>query len=382
QLDGAPLLLELPTDRPRPAVQTFRGATHSFALPQAVSEALKRLSQREGVTLFMTLLAAFKVLLYRYTGQRDILVGTPIANRNRTEIEGLIGFFVNTLVLRTNLSGNLTFRELLARVRQVCLAAYAHQDLPFEKLVEILQPERDMSHTPLFQVMLVLQNAPMPPFKLPGLTLSLLDMDSGTAKTDLTLFVVETEQGLIGSMEYKTDLFEAVTIIRMIGYFQTLVESIVANPNHCLSDLLILTEMERHRLLTDWNDTKRDYPPSQCIHHLFETQAERTPDAVAVVFEGEQLTYQELNCRANQLAHYLHEFGVGPEVRFGSCMERSLEMVVGLLGTLIAGGASVPLDPESPKERLAFMLEDSRAPLLLTQSHLLDRLPHSTVDST
>jgi aspartate racemase len=323
----------------------------------------------------MTLLAAFQTLLYRYTGQEDIIVGTPIAGRNQVEAEGLIGFFVNTLALRTYLSGNPSFQELLGRVREVALGAYAHQDLPFEKLVEELQPERDRSRTPLFQVMFVLQNTPTSALELPGLTVNSLNIDSGTAKFDLTLFMIETAQGLRASLEYNTDLFNVATITRMLGNFQTLLEGIVANPQQRLSDLPLLTAAEQHQLLVEWNKTTKEYPQDKCIHQLFEAQVEQAPNAVAVVFEGEQLTYRELNARANQLAHYLQVLGVGPEVLVGICVERSLEMLVGLLGILKAGGAYVPLDPMYPLERLAFMLEDASVSVLLTQARLVESLP-------
>jgi aspartate racemase len=379
QLAAAPPVLELPTDRPRPAIQTFRGATQFLALPKPLSQKLKVLSQRWGVTLFMTLLATFQTLLYRYTGQSNICVGTPIANRNRSEIEGLIGFFVNTLVLHTDLSGNPSFQELLGRVREVALGAYAHQDLPFEQLVEALQPERSLSHQPLFQVMFVVHDASMTTLELSGVTLSSLEMDSETAKFDLTLSIADGEQGLMGSLEYNTDLFETATITRMLGHFQTLLEGIVANPEQRLSDLPLLTQAERHTLLVEWNDTQVDYPKDMCIHQLFEAQVERTPEAVAVVFESQQLTYRELNRRANQLAHHLRSLGVDPDTLVGICVERSLEMVVGLLGILKAGGAYVPLDPAYPQERLAFMLEDSQVSVLLTQQRLMKALPaHST----
>src|SRR5919199_263585 len=375
QLAGAPSLLELPTDRPRPAVQTFSGATQLLALPQPLSQKLKALSQKSGVTLFMTLLAAFQTLLYRYTGQDDICIGSPIANRNHSETERLIGFFVNTLVLRTPLSGNPSFQELLGRVREVALGAYAHQDLPFEQLVEALHPERSLSHHPLFQVMFVLQNAPMPALELPGLTLSSLEIDSKTAKFDLTLSMEDTEQGLVGALEYNTDLFDAAAIGRMLGHFQTLLEGIVADPQQHVSNLPLLTQPERHTLLVEWNHTQVDYPKDVCVHQLFEAQVEQTPEAMAVVFEDQQLTYRELNRRANQVAHHLRSLGVGSDVLVGICVERSLEMVVGLLGILKAGAAYVPLDPSYPAERLAFMLEDAQVPILLTQQRLVSRLP-------
>ncbi|MEH1785598.1 MAG: non-ribosomal peptide synthase/polyketide synthase [Nostoc sp.] len=374
QLANAPRFLPLPTDRPRPAVQTFNGAYLEFALSSELTLRLVQLSQKQGCTLFMTLLAAYNTLLYRYTGQTDILVGTPIANRDRTEIEGLIGFFVNTLVMRTDLSENPSFNELLPRIREMALSAYAHQDLPFEMLVETLQPERDMSHTPLFQVMFGLQNAPMSEIDLTGLTVSSLPIESSTAKFDLTLSMENTSTGLVGGWEYNTDLFDSSTIERMTGHFACLLEGIVANPSDRISQLPILTASEQQQLLVEWNDTSVDYPQDKCIHQLFEEQVERTPDAVAVVFENEQLTYHELNCRANQLAHYLQSLGVSPDVLVGICVERSLEMVVGLLGILKAGGAYVPLDPEYPQERLSFLLENAQVSVLLTQQKLVEKL--------
>ncbi|MDZ7949845.1 non-ribosomal peptide synthetase [Nostoc sp. DedQUE09] len=379
QLQGAPRVLELPTDHPRPPVQTFRGATYSFELSNELSVALNKLSQQQGTTLFMTLLAAFQTLLWRYTSSEDIVVGSPIANRNRAEVEGLIGLFVNTLVLRTNLAGNPTFEEVLTRVREVALGAYVHQDLPFELLVEELQPQRDLSYAPLFQVMFVLQNAPMSDLKLPGMTLSTLAIESGSTKFDLTLEMAETTQGLFATLEYSTDLFEESTISRMAGHLQSLLQGIVANPQRRLSELPLLTEAEKHQLLVEWNDTKSEYPQEKCIHELFEAQVKETPDAVAVVFENEQLTYSELNKRANQLAHYLRTLGVKSEVLVGICVERSLSMVIGLLAILKAGGAYVPLDPAYPPERLAFILQDAQVSVLLTQQHLKENLPqHQT----
>jgi amino acid adenylation domain-containing protein len=356
-------------------VQTFHGRTDQFSLDADLTHKLKCLSQQSGITLFMLLLAAFVTLLSRYSGQEEIIVGSPIANRNRREIEPLIGFFVNTLVLRTDMSGNPSFAELLARVRQVTLDAYAHQDLPFEQLVEALQPERSLSHSPLFQVMFTLQNTPLEKVELPGLTLTFLKQEGVTAKFDLTLSMSESDQGLMGAWEYNTDLFEVSTIARVAGHFQTLLAAIVANPQQCLAELPLLTAAERHQLLVEWNDTQTAYSQDKCIHQLFEAQVERTPEAVAVVFEDQQFTYRELNVRANQLAHHLQALGVGPEVLVGICVERSLEMVVGLLGILKAGGAYVPLDPTYPSERLAFMLVDARTPVLITQQHLAARLP-------
>jgi amino acid adenylation domain-containing protein/thioester reductase-like protein len=379
QLANAPTFLPLPTDRHRPAVQTFNGAYLEFALSIELTQQLTKLSQQQGCTLFMTLLAAYNTLLYRYTGQEDILVGTPIANRDRTDIEGLIGFFVNTLVMRTDLSENPSFNELLPRIREMALSAYAHQDLPFEMLVEALQPERDLSYTPLFQVMFVLNNAPTSEVELTGLSVSSLPIESAIAKFDLTLSMENTSTGLVGGWDYNTDLFDGSTIERMTGHFLTLLEAIVANPSERISQLPILTAFEQQQLLVEWNDTQVDYPQDKCIHQLFEEQVERTPDAVAVVFENEQLTYQELNSRANQLANYLQTLGVKPDVLVGICVERSLEMVVGLLGILKAGGAYVPLDPEYPQERLSFMLEDAQVSVLLTQQHLVEKLPEHQV---
>ena len=367
RLSGAPALLELPTDHPRPALQSYCGACELMQLSPTLSEGLKALSRREGVTLFMTLVAGFKVLLSRYSGQEDVVVGSPIAGRTRREFEHLIGFFVNTLVLRTDLSGDPTVRELLGRVREMAMGAYAHQDLPFEKLVEELRPPRSLSYSPLFQVLLVLQNAPRADMEIAGLEVRSEAVHSGTSKFDMTLSVEETSAGLRGTLEYNTDLFDAVTIRRMLGHYQRLLEGIVADPGQPISRLPLLTEDERHQLLVEWNNTACDYPADRCVHQLFEEQVERTPDAVALVFEDQELTYGELNARSNQLAHYLQSQGVGPETLVAICMERSLEMVVGLLGILKAGGAYVPLDPEYPAERLAFMLQDAQAPVLLTQ---------------
>jgi amino acid adenylation domain-containing protein len=367
--------LHLPPDPPHPAVQTFRGARHVLTLSPTLTQALKTLSQQHGVTLFMTLLAAFQTLLHCYTGQNDIAVGSLIANRDRVELEGLIGFFVNTLVLRTNLSDDPSFRELLTRVRDVTLEAYEHQAVPYEKLLEELQPPRDLSRNPLFQVMCVLHNTPHQVLELPGLTVDPLEIDPGTARFDVTLEFWETPEGLCGRFEYSTDLFEAATMARMSGHLQTLLEGIVADPEQRLSLLLLLTAEERHRLLVEWNTTTAPSPDAQCIHGLFEAQVTRTPDAVAVICGDESLTYHELNRRANQVAHYLLALGVGPEAMVGLCIERSLAMVVGLLGILKAGAAYLPLDPTYPSERLGFMLEDAQPPVVLTHERLVSSLP-------
>jgi amino acid adenylation domain-containing protein len=378
QLEGISVL-NLPTKQLRPAVPSYRGAKQFLELPHSLTQALEALSYQEGVTLFMTMLAAFQTLLYRYTQQEDIVVGSPIANRNRSELEGLIGFFVNSLVLRTDFSGKPTFRELLNRVREVTLGAYSHQDLPFEKLVEELHPERDLSRNPLFQVVFSLQNTPIVALELPGLTLSLFEFDSKTAKLDLEFHLWQDLDTLKGQMVYSTDLFDDTTITQMLRHFQTLLESIVANPEQRLSDLSLLTEEERQELLIDWNDTKKDYPENKCFHQLFEAQMEDTPDAIefsarsaiAVVFDNHQLTYCELNIRANQLAHYLQKLGVVPDVIVGIGVEKSLETIVTLLGILKAGGAYLPLDPSLPQERLKFMLKDAQVSVLLTQEKWL-----------
>jgi amino acid adenylation domain-containing protein len=377
QLAGAPAVLELPADYPRPAVQSFRGAHQSLTLSAELSNGLKALSQREGVTLFMTLLAAFETLLSRYSGQQEIVIGTPIAGRNRAETENLIGFFINTLVLRTDLSGNPGFEELLRRVREVTLGAYAHQEVPFEKLVEELQPERDMSRTPLFQVMLVLQNATATEVvKIEGLEVSGVGGESGTAKFDLTLSVSETGDGRLQALwEYNTDLFKSDTIGRMMDHFEVLLGAVVANPEQQLSKLKLLSDEEQEQILVHWNSTAVEYPRGKCLHQLFEEQVERTPGAVAVVYEGDQLTYNELNVKAQRLANHLKILGVGPESLVGLCVERSLEMMVGLLGILKAGGAYVPIDPSYPAQRLSFMLADAQVRVLLTQQRLVPSLP-------
>jgi amino acid adenylation domain-containing protein len=375
QLGGSPAVLELPTDRPRPAVQTNQGSFLTCEIGKELTEALKELSRREGVSLYMLLLAAFKTLLARYAGQEQVVVGTPIANRNWIDIENLIGFFVNTLVLRTDLSGNPPFRELLKRIREVTLGAFAHQDVPFEKLVEELQPERDTSRTPLFQVMFSLQNAPMPSLELSHVTMTLLQDESTTAQFDLTLDVTERPHGMECLLEYNTDIFEHSTAQRILTHFSNLLESIADNPQQRLRELPLLTEAERRKILVQWNDTAHDYPHERCIHQLFEEQVERTPQAAALVFSDERITYAELNHRANQLGHYLRQIGVRPETRVGILLKRSVEMPVALLAILKAGGAYVPFDPSYPPERLRYMLEDSDVSVLLTQECLLAGLP-------
>lgn len=373
RLEGAPASLDLPSDRRRPPVRTSRGAAHQFTLPADLSAEVRRLSQQERVTPFMVLLAAWKTLLWRYAGQDDIVVGSPHANRNRTEIEDLIGFFVNTLVLRTNLSGHLSFQELLARVRETTISAQAHQDLPFEKLVEEIQPDRDPSRTPLFQVVFVFQNAPMREMEAPGLILKRLDLPTETSKFDLSLTITDAEPSLPAVIEYSTDLFEGATIRRMLTHFQNLLKGAVADPGQRLSELPLLTEVERRQLL-EWNRSGARYPAETCLHQLFEAQVAQTPNAVAVAFEGARFSYQQLNARANQLGRHLRALGVGPDVLVGLYLDRSLDLVVAMLAVLKAGGAYLPLDLAYPPDRLAFMLEDSQTTLLITKrSRVEDR---------
>ncbi len=375
KLAGAPALLELPADRPRAAVQSFRGAQLFTLLPEDLSQDLRALSQREGVTLFMTLLTAFKALLARYTGADDLVVGSPIAGRTRSETENLIGFFVNTLVLRTDLSGDPTFREALQRVRETALAAYDHQDLSFDRLVAELQPERSLSYNPLFQTAFALQSELSGDRKLSGLKLTPLKLGSVTAKFDLFVSLSDTPDGLRVTAEYSTDLFDPSTMQRFLGHYQNLLTGIVSNPARRISELPLLTEAERHQVLVEWNDTQRSYPDNACLQQLFEAQVARTPDAVAVQSEEMTLTYRELNQRANQLAHYLQAAGIGPDRLVGIFTERSLLTVIGILGILKAGGAYLPLDTTYPRARLSFMLADAEAPVILTQQKLLLHLP-------
>src|SRR5579871_518387 len=374
QLAGAPTLLELPTDRPRPHLQTSRGAILRRELSPELTQKLKALGQQEEATPFMTLLAAFQALLSRYSGQDQILVGTPIANRTQPEMEGLIGFFLNTLVLRGDLSGDPNFREFLRRVRETALGAYAHQDLPFEKLVEELQPERSLSHAPIFQVMLIFQNAPREVLDLEGLKVESLRNEGVTAKFDLLLAMSDSGGKLRMGLEYNTDLFDRQTIQRLLSHFEVLLEGIVEDPEQKLSRLPLLTGAERRQILVEWNDTRAPYP-DQRLHQRVEAQAERMPDAPALRFESASLTYHELDQRANQVAHHLRTLGVGRGTFVGVAMERSLELLVALLGVLKAGAAYVPLDPDYPAERLAYMLQDARVPVLLSQEAVLARLP-------
>lgn len=378
QLLDAPPLHQLPTDRARPPVQTFEGRMVEFTIGAQLTRELQYLSQQSGSTLFMTLLAGFNLLMFRYSGTEDLVVASPIANRNRKEIEPLIGFFVNTLALRADLSGNPTFLELLQQVRQTTQDAYAHQDLPFEYLVEELQPERHLNYNPVVQIVFALQNAPTESSQLPGLSVSPLESKMQTVRFDIEVHLWEVEGSLKGYWVYNSNLFEAATMQRMMSHFESVLAAVVAAPQQRISQVPLLTEAERHQILVEWNDTTTDYPKQKCVHQLFEEQVARTPEATALLgtcFGEEEVTYGELNRRANQLAHHLIGLGVGPEVLVGLMVERSLEMVVALLAILKAGGAYVPLDPAYPEERLAFMLEDTQVPVLLTQEKFVPLLP-------
>jgi amino acid adenylation domain-containing protein len=367
ELAGAPTVLEVPADRPRPAAQTYRGGLQRVTLPSDIADAVRGLARREGATLFMTLLAAFQALLHRLTGQPDVLVGSPVANRNRPEVEGLVGFFVNTLVLRGRFPDGASFRDAVQTARRAALDGYAHQDLPFEQLVVELRVERSLAWSPLFQVMLVLQSGGFPVPEMPGLRAETVALETDTAKFDLLLEARDSEEGFQLTLEHSTDLFDASTAARLLERFRVLLEAAAADPETAVSRLPVMSEAERLEL-AGWNRTAVEYP-DVCLHELIEAQVERTPDAVAVVFESETLTYRELDERASALASHL------PATLVGVCAERSLEMVVGLVAVLKAGGAYVPLDPAYPAERLAFMLEDAAVPVLLTQAHLVERLP-------
>ena len=374
-LNGAPASVDLPADRARPPQMNYRGSTFLFELPAELSESLTALSRREGVTQFMTLLAAFKALLWRYTGQSDILVGTPVANRNREELEGLIGFFVNTLALRTDCSGDPAFRELLHRVREVSLGAYAHQDLPFELLVEELHPERDLSRNPIFQLVFDLQTAPAHTLELTGLTLRPHEFTSESTRFDLELHLTSTGEGILGALVYSTSLFTDSTIRQMAERYRTFLEAVVINPEQRASGVELLTSAERNKLLFEWNDTVRSLPNESCIPDLFETWVTQTPEKIALAYGDERMTYGELNRRANQLAHYLKAYGAGEETRIGIYLERSLEMIVAVLGVLKAGATYVPLELAYPEQRLLFMLDDAGVGLVLSVEALQEKLP-------
>jgi len=374
QLGGQLPLLDLPVDHPRPPVQTYNGRTEHMVLDQGLVDGLNRLCNESGATLFMVLLAAVGVFLSRMTGQEDLIIGTPVAGRDRVELEHLIGLFVNTLPLRLNVVGDLGFLEFLDLVKKTALDAYAHQEYPFDELVDRIKPVRDLSHPPVFSVMFQVNRA-LPGIVVEGLKVLPYPIHGEHARFDLTITFIEMSNGLQCDIEYNTDLFETSTIRQMLRHLQVLLQGIVRHPDRRITSLPLLSDDERHQLLVEWNRTDIDYPSTQCLHQLFEAQVAKTPDATAVVFENEQLTYQQLNWRANQMACRLSEMGVGPEVLVGICMERSLEMVVGLLGILKAGGAYVPLDPRYPMARLAFMIENTQMRVIVTQRALVQRLP-------
>ncbi|MFO0758294.1 MAG: non-ribosomal peptide synthase/polyketide synthase [Byssovorax sp.] len=374
-LGDAPVALDLPTDRPRPAVPTHRGARRPIAFSPALSRALVTLSREQGVTLFMTLLAALGVLLHRLTGQRDLLVGTPIANRSRAETEALIGFFLNTLVLRLKPSPEQAFSALLAEVKKTALGAYAHQEVPFERLVQELSPGRDLSRAPLFQVLFSLQNAPGEALELPGLDRRSWGVENTTSKFDLSILLAEGDQGIFGSVIYSLDLFDAATIDRWIGHLQILLEALAADPSLPVGDLPLLSGEERRRILVAWNDTDFSFQTDLFAHQLFEREARRAPDAIALLFEDRTLTYRALDAMSRRLAARLAALGAGPDRLVGVCLPRSLDMVVAVLAVLRAGAAYVPLDPEYPRERLGFMIEDAAVPVLVTWTEIAERLP-------
>jgi amino acid adenylation domain-containing protein len=375
RLAGAPSSLDLPTDRPRPPVQTFNGAKLPIRLSRALADQLVAFSRAQGATLFMTLLAGFQLLLSRYSNQDDIVVGVPIANRNRAELEEMIGFFANTLALRAKVSNGATFREVLTQVKDNTLSAYDHQDLPFEKLVEEIHPDRNLGQNPLFQVMFSLQNLVRPDFELAGLKLRFMDLGETTAKFDISVFLSETAQGVEGRIEYNTDLFDQLRIQRMIEHYRVLLSAAVSDPDRKAVELPVLTADERAQIVVDWNATQTEYPRNIPMHRLFEQQAERTPKAIALAMGSERITYRALDERANQLAHHLVECGVGAQTLVGIYLERSINMVVALLATLKAGGAYVPLDPAYPRDRIAFIVEDASLRVLITEGSLLGTLP-------
>jgi amino acid adenylation domain-containing protein len=395
KLAGELPTINLPSDRPRPSVQTYQGASHRFKLTEELTSKLKELARSNGVTLYTLLYAVFQVLLYRYTGQEDILVGSPTAGRNQTDFAEIVGYFSNPVVLRSQISGDSTFKAFLAQAQKTVLEAIAHQDYPFALLVEKLQPKRDPSRSPIFQVSFSLQkpqkfeavvdlltsSEPKTRLNWGGLILEPFEMAQQEGEFDLTLELIETKKSLVGVFNYNVDLFDVSTIRRMVGHFQTLLEGILAHPEERIEKLPLLTAEERHQLLVEWNNNSigglYNDLPNKCIHELFEAQVEKTPDAIALVFENKQLTYSQLNAKANKIAHHLQALGVRPSVLVGICMERSLEMVVGVLGILKAGGSFVPLDPAYPRSRLAFMLEDAKVSILLTKDILVEKLPES-----
>ncbi|HEX2925216.1 MAG TPA: amino acid adenylation domain-containing protein, partial [Ruminiclostridium sp.] len=374
KLSGAKTVLELQTDYPRPPVQTYHGDRKYITLPSEICQPLRELSLQKGVSLYMTLLSAFTILLYRYTRQDDILVGSPIANRDQVETEGLIGLFVNTLVMRTDLTGNPNFLELLERVKETALEAFSNKNLPFEKLVEEVQTDRNLSYSPLFQVMFALQNTPIPELKLSDFDVHLLEIGCVAAKCDIEVNLWDDESGIHGWFDYNIDLFDSSTIERMIGHYIKLLGSIVGNPTQNISKFQYITDTELQQVVTEWNNTAKQYRQDKCLHQLFEEQAECYPDRTAVVFGNDSLTYKEFNYRANQVANYLRKCDVGPDKLVGVCMERSLEMVIALYSIMKAGGAYVPLDPGYPKGRLQYMLENSSVDIILTQEKFSELL--------
>ena len=378
-LKGEPPVTELPPDHPRQEGASFRGSSRSRALGPELSRALTSLASNANATLFMVLLATFKALLFRYTRQEDIIVGSPIAGRNRIETEDLIGFFVNTLPLRTSVDGALTFEELLRRVRETTLGAFANQDLPFEKIVEGLRPNQSLSHMPFSKVMFALQREALDTIHWPGLTIEFLETESSTAKFEITCTVRETRHGLQARVEYNSDLFASPTIDRLLAHYANLLEGIVANPKQQVADLPLLGDAERKQLLS-WGDHRAEYPGDRCLSQLFEEQVLRCPEAIAVLSEAHALTYRELNARANQLARYLKRVGLKSEAPVGLCVKGAAEMALGSLAVLKAGGTYVPLDPRCPKERLAFMLKDLQSPVLLTQQSLLGNIPRDPAE--
>ncbi|MDO9140569.1 MAG: amino acid adenylation domain-containing protein, partial [Methylobacter sp.] len=380
-LAGAPELLELPADRPRPPVQSYVGDSIELKLSAELTAGLRQLSRRHGTTLFMTLLCGWSALMARLSGQQDVVIGTPVANRQHAETESLIGFFVNTLALRVVVDDDPSVAQLLNQVKATTLSAYAHQDLPFEQVVEAVKPSRSMSHSPIFQVMLALNNTPKgDALTLPGLCLSPVTRPSTTTQFDLTLSLTEADDVIVASLDYAIDLFDAATVERWAGHLQELLNGMVADDQQRVSQLPILTQAEIGHIVIDWNDTEADYDQNNNLHQLFEQQAEKTPDAVAVVFEGLSLSYAEVNAKSNRLAHYLRAKGAGPAVLIGLCVDRSPEMIIGLLGILKAGSAYVPLDTDYPEDRIAYMINDAGMPLLLTQQSLLEKLTACPAD--
>jgi amino acid adenylation domain-containing protein len=380
QLAGAPTLLELPTDRPRPAQQSFEGARQFLRCPDGMLDSFKTLSRAEGTTLFMTMLAAFGTLLYRWSGLEDMLIGTPVSGRNRTELEPLIGYFSNSVVLRLALHGDPTFRELMRGIKDMSLSAYSHQDLPFEKLVVELQPDRDLSYSPMYQVMFSVGEQKDLGLDLPGLQITPIIIDRKIAKFDMTLGMTEFHKDLMCNIEYCSALFEAKTMERLANHFQNLLQGIMHNPDQRISALPLLSDAQQREMIFQWNAVHRDYPRNIFVLDLFEQHAAQIPDATAVVYEDKSLSYRELNERSNQLARYLKKRGVGPEVRVAICVERSLDMIVGVLGIMKAGGAYVPLDAMYARERLPVILQDAECPVLLTQSSLRQTVTPTTTE--